>query len=748
MNHQQKITYQYSLIGRFLSLIFLVFIGICFLLSWKINKIKREYVNNNIVHIVRNISQHINSNLQYTENKMHFIGDLIANQEIQNNSKEIQNLLKIFSSDEDDQTNLWKKIGWVDNQHSNLIVRDKIISFPKKRDYFADILQNPFKLIFSNYSKLDKIIPVAMGITDKNGKSIGSINSAIDVEKLEKDITNSVDDSIYYYALISNNDVIISSKEFKQDLFKNIDKSQELISSKIKQNYVLSQIKDYPFIIIIGTNKKIVLSYQDYLYAILPYRSELIFSLTLVLSLIYLFYVSILEPFMALAKAANSITNGEVIELEKFNSKEGVLVASVLEQINSSIQKEKDLVAESTEARNKLALTNLRLEKKVAERTLELERALMDKTAFIDYVNHETILPMRAIKDISENLISFWDEISEKKRFEFISQIAYSTNKLFVMVSDFLDLSRITSGRIKLNYTRFDLTLLIQDTLKECKIYYMNRKTVNINFLVTQEHYIVADKERMRQVLRNLITNAIKFSPTNGDIAINITTTRINLSNHYYNALQFSICDRGIGLDEIELENIFNSYSQGKTTKSISGSVGLGLTICREIITGHSGKIWASNNKDGGATFNFLIPVAQPNNNTKPMDLNTGKINLVIIDDEEVCLNSMELLLHNSEYNLIKINSGLAGLKYLQQNHQSISLVMLDLMMPDIYGLNVISELKKDPKLTNIPIMLQTGISDEEEIRKAFEMGISCFIRKPYNKQMVLNEIKKALKRV
>lgn len=726
MNYEQKITYQYSLIGRFLSLIFLVFIGVLFCLGWKINKIKREYVNNNIAHIVRNIKQHISSNLQYTEDKMHFIGDLIVNQKIEDNPQKIANLLKIFASNGDNKIKLWKKIEWIDNKTSSS-------------------QGAPFKLSFGNIDEPSKIIPVSMKVTDKKGKYIGRIASGINIENLEKDIINSLDDLIYYYALFHDNELIINSDDFSQDLFKPLLTGVNKESSRSKQNYVLDLVENYPFTIIVGTDKKIVLKYQDYVDAMLPYRFELIFSIILISGIIYLFYVSILEPFVALAKAANSISSGEVIELKKFNSKEGALVALVLEQIKLSIQKEKDLVAESTAARNNLALTNLRLEKKVAERTLELEKALVDKTSFIDYVNHETILPMRAIKDISQSLMNSWNKMDEAKRFELISQITYSANKLFIMISDFLDLSKITNGKIKLNYTRFDFNSLVQDTLKECKFYYMNRKSVNINFSSAEEHYVIADQARIRQVLRNLITNAIKFSPTNGDIAINIAPTRINLSNHYYNALQFSICDRGVGLDEADIANIFNSFSQGNITGGALGGVGLGLTICKEIIVGHAGKIWASSNKDGGATFNFIIPAAQPSNNIEPVDLDNGKLNLVIIDDEEVCLNSMEMLLHNSEYNLIKINSGLAGLKYIQQKYQSISLIMLDLMMPDIYGLNVIAEIKKDPKLANIPIMLQTGISDEEEISKAFEMGVFCFIRKPYNKQMILDEIKKAL---
>jgi two-component system sensor histidine kinase ChiS len=126
--------------------------------------------------------------------------------------------------------------------------------------------------------------------------------------------------------------------------------------------------------------------------------------------------------------------------------------------------------------------------------------------------------------------------------------------------------------------------------------------------------------------------------------------------------------------------------------------------------------------------------------------LHNAQPNILIIDDEETCLTSMELLLHDSKYHLIKTNTGQMGLKYIQDHHESISVVLLDLMMPDMYGLNLLNEIKNDPKLSNIPVILQTGSSDEEEIIKAFDKGIFCFIRKPYKKQVLLNKIEKALK--
>ncbi|AIL64600.1 Transcriptional regulatory protein AfsQ1 [Rickettsiales bacterium Ac37b] len=163
-------------------------------------------------------------------------------------------------------------------------------------------------------------------------------------------------------------------------------------------------------------------------------------------------------------------------------------------------------------------------------------------------------------------------------------------------------------------------------------------------------------------------------------------------------------------------------------------------------------------NVDKGAAFHFIIPVSQ----AKPMEEykiiveNDAEIsakpatqtaNILMIDDEDTCLMSMELLLFGSNYNLYKAAGGYAGLEYLKEHFKEIDIILLDLMMPDIYGLNVLAEIKKDPELAKIPVILQTGSSDNAEIERAFELGIFTYIKKPYQKQDIMAEIESVLEK-
>lgn len=134
--------------------------------------------------------------------------------------------------------------------------------------------------------------------------------------------------------------------------------------------------------------------------------------------------------------------------------------------------------------------------------------------------------------------------------------------------------------------------------------------------------------------------------------------------------------------------------------------------------------------------------------NTKNATDNSTKAVILMIDDEEICLLSMELLLLDSNYSLITTNTGKKGLEYIKNNSDIIDLILLDLMLPDVYGLEILEILKTDPTLKKIPIILQTGSFDEKDIQKALELGVTECIRKPYKKNSIVKAIAKALSKI
>jgi two-component system sensor histidine kinase ChiS len=297
---------------------------------------------------------------------------------------------------------------------------------------------------------------------------------------------------------------------------------------------------------------------------------------------------------------------------------------------------------------------------------------------------------------------------------------------------------------------KIDLNIILDEMLEECKTLYLNNKNIVIEAVKSRSGRIIADPERIKQVLRNLFTNAIKFSPPNGKIYVTLSEHEITYEDGIVvEALQFSITDQGIGVPNSELEIVFSPFIQSSKTKTQAGGTGLGLAIAKEIIIAHAGQIWANNDTNGNTVFNFLIPTNLSNqaeqykvivkSKAKQKVIPHHEVTILIIDDEEACLTSMDLLLHGSVFKLEKANCGYAGLNYLRANPYSIDIVLLDLMMPDIYGLKVLAEIKSDHALSNLPIVIQSGTSDDTEIERAYRLGIVGYIKKPYQKQVVMD---------
>jgi two-component system sensor histidine kinase ChiS len=213
--------------------------------------------------------------------------------------------------------------------------------------------------------------------------------------------------------------------------------------------------------------------------------------------------------------------------------------------------------------------------------------------------------------------------------------------------------------------------------------------------------------------------------------------------------LQISIRDQGIGIPPDELQEIFEPFVQSTHTQTKSGGTGLGLAICKEIIETHHGKIWAENNVDKGATFHFVIPqlrVEEAEILPAGSYILEDKSQLILmIDDEPMCHKSMALILGGQHYKLYHTYSGIEGLDYLHANVDNIDLILLDLMMPDSYGLHVLQEIKANPKFKHLKIIVQSASNDIIEFNQALEMGADNYIAKPYQRQEVVSIISEIL---
>lgn len=284
---------------------------------------------------------------------------------------------------------------------------------------------------------------------------------------------------------------------------------------------------------------------------------------------------------------------------------------------------------ERIEARNALKEANENLERIVEERTADLRREIEErkrieerlsiakkeaeeannaKSSFLANVSHELRNPMHQIIAFSKSGDEKYDKTNDEKRRHYFKQIRKSADRLLVLLNNLLDLSKLESGRTDFNLAEHDLVALIDDAVNEFKPS-LEEKQLAIemeNFSAAQS--IHCDAYKIGQVIRNLLSNTIKFSPEKRKIRINIRQSSTEYEGKSVPSVTLAFIDQGIGIPEDHLDLIFEKFSQSGESNTPASGTGLGLAISREIIKGHKGRIWAENNPEGGAVFKIVLP--------------------------------------------------------------------------------------------------------------------------------------------
>ncbi len=239
----------------------------------------------------------------------------------------------------------------------------------------------------------------------------------------------------------------------------------------------------------------------------------------------------------------------------------------------------------------------LRFQKEAAE------SANQAKSMFLANMSHELRTPMHGILSFARFGIRDSDDESREKLKSHFNEILESAEKLMLLLDDLLDLSKLESGKTDFTFEECDLTSIAERVRSEFHAYAQEKQLALMIINDSDDTRCICDSQKIAQVLRNLISNAIKFS--NPDTTI---TTRISLSE---SRVTVQVKNIGVGIPKDELESIFDKFVQSSKTKTGASGTGLGLAICREIIHGHNGTIFAESHDNGKTRFVFIIPKTQ-----------------------------------------------------------------------------------------------------------------------------------------
>lgn len=255
--------------------------------------------------------------------------------------------------------------------------------------------------------------------------------------------------------------------------------------------------------------------------------------------------------------------------------------------------------------------TNENLELRVAERTADLQEARKAaeaanrvKSDFLSNISHELRTPMHVILNCAKIGMTHLQDGNAQKIGKYLDNIHSSGKRLSFLLNDILELSRLESGKVVLDLQNCSLLEIIQLSTAELEILKAERNiklTIHSRITNPVAH---CDRQQILQVFINLYSNAIKYSPVGGTIAITIADAEIAPGTP---ALLCAVEDEGIGIPAKELEVVFDKFVQSSKTKTGAGGTGLGLAICKEIVELHKGRIWAENRPTGGALLQVLL---------------------------------------------------------------------------------------------------------------------------------------------
>lgn len=392
------------------------------------------------------------------------------------------------------------------------------------------------------------------------------------------------------------------------------------------------------------------------------------------------------------------------------------------------------------------------LDRKVRDRTVELvaatriaEEANQAKSEFLANMSHEIRTPLNGIIGMTE--LALDTSLSLEQR-EYLTMVKSSADSLLSILNDILDFSKIEMRKLELEQIPFSVRDHLADLLKPLALR-AEQKDLEVvcHVLPDVPNVAVGDPGRLRQVIVNLVGNAIKFTER-GQILVQVemmSKTATDLVLHYF------VSDSGMGIPGDKQQAIFEPFKQadGSTTRRFGGT-GLGLTISSTLVELMGGRIWLESEPLEGSTFHFTAHFGITDARPEPASINLTDLPVLIVDDNSVNRRVLQDLLIRWKMRPTAVDSGAAALRALHEaneKRQPFGLVLLDANMPEMDGFEVARRIKDTPNLAGATIMMLSSSGQYDESNKCREVGIATHLTKPVDQRELLSAIGRVLAR-
>ncbi len=378
------------------------------------------------------------------------------------------------------------------------------------------------------------------------------------------------------------------------------------------------------------------------------------------------------------------------------------------------------------------------------EKLKELDKM---KDSFLSTVSHELRTPLTSIKSFAEILLTYDEDKATQK--EFLTIINQESDRLTKLINDFLDLSKIEAGRMTWDDKEQSMIPIVQNALTITQSL-VKEKGILVELSTPENPPVIScDKDRIMQVVTNLLSNSIKFTPKEGKIIVGVKVVKADDATGKPDMIVVSVADNGIGIAPENHAAVFEKFKQvGDTLTDKPKGTGLGLPICKEIVEHYGGNIWVESELGKGSVFSFSLPTVLsaevkpplPEYKEKPAaEIQKGKL-ILVVDDEPNIRQFLAHELTQKGYRVIGASNGKEALTLTRERRPD--LITLDIQMPDINGFDVTSVLKNDEATKGIPILILSVTDDKE---KAYRLGANDTMTKPFNNEELVSRINQLL---